>query len=81
MTDTSAHPPTQQRTLPGAGLGAQEPSWPAQHSLPATGDAEVDRLLAVLPELPDQDVIEHPAQYERLHQELLAALDAWPETN
>ncbi|WP_285723783.1 hypothetical protein [Psychromicrobium xiongbiense] len=70
--------PTIQRPLPAPDAQAwpDAAAWP--EGLVTTGDAAVNRTLAVLAELPERPLSEHPALYEELRNELAEALDASP---
>lgn len=74
MTDAAAFLPAEQRALPGAEFSSEPTPWPA--GLSATGDAAVDQLMNLLADLPERDIAEHAATYERLHQGLREELDA-----
>lgn len=62
--------PAEQEFPPGAKTGTYPP---AAHS---TSDAAVDRVLAALAPLPGLTADEQLAVYDRLHDELLAELNA-----
>lgn len=67
----------QHATGPQTGHGAgplAEVQWPRE--VLATSDGEVDAIIAELPRLPGLPVTEQAAVFERLHDELMADLDA-----
>jgi hypothetical protein len=59
------------------GNAARDPAvvhWP--QALGATADDDVDAIISVLPQLPDVPVAGQAAVFERIHDELLADLEA-----
>lgn len=67
--------------LTGSQEAAQpSPDWPRLDQA-AISDPTVSRALARLEALPQAPVAEHEAAYSRLHDELLEALNAEPETD
>ncbi|AJT40645.1 hypothetical protein [Psychromicrobium lacuslunae] len=57
-------------------LNSEPANWP--EAVTATGDSAVDQVLGGLDELPETPIDEHPASYQRLHDELLAELESGP---
>lgn len=73
MADTEEFKsPTGQSSL----LDSGPANWP--EAVTATGDSAVDEVLSSLDELPATPTQEHPAIYQRLHDELLAELESGP---
>ena len=71
--DSRPSVPAEQRSL----LDSGPASWP--ESLAATGDAGVDRVLALLELLPETVTDEHPQRFEQLHEGLLNELESEPD--